>query len=346
MQKFTYIIFSCLILFITSCQTVIDGFDLPYQERLVVTSFISPQDTIIEVKVSKTARTTGTFFFDQPRIGFDIEGNYIPLEGVTIEMSDGQRTVIIPLSEITYPKSLGNTSQTQVQIIFAKRKGYFLKTKDFPILAGRSYSLVARANNFPTATASCIVPQRTLIPSDYQIIGGERIDSVLSGFSTIGGTSNRNYALTKPFDVLIKDYPSERNFYTVAYYTRSTFENKNPQGITNINIIAKQEPYSDFIADNRRDGQILNFIKARIPIGYTNFSEDQNFQTPKSVTLLIHLAVTDEPYYQYLKSISASDMIDNNNPFSEPVLTYTNVQGGLGVFAAFNTTAVTFELLK
>ena len=66
----------------------------------------------------------------------------------------------------------------------------------------------------------------------------------------------------------------------------------------------------------------------------------------KKNTLLIYVAVVDKPYYQYLKAISASGKIDNDDPFSEPVLTYTNVQGGLGVFAGFNTTATTIDLLK
>lgn len=351
MQKLTYILFSCLIFILISCQTIVEGVDLPYQERLVITSFISPQDTLIEVKVSKTMPTTGKFYYNKPREGFDQEGNYLPLEGVTIQISDGQRTVIIPLSEITYSKQLSPDPKKQGQIEYAKRKGYFLKTKDFPIVAGKTYSLVVKAPNLFTATASCQIPPKNLTASDYQIAGGDRIDSVVTGYSSSGVSgggiaSNRSYTLVKPFTVVIKDFASEENFYTVAYYTRNRYEFKDPKGVSLTNIVVRQEPYSDFISDYKRDGAFLEFIKAKIPVGYYNSNQSQNSQIPKSITLLVHIAVIDKPYYQYIKAILASGKIDNNDPFSEPVLTYSNVQGGLGVFAGFNTTATTIDLLK
>ena len=347
MQKLTYFLFSCLILTVMSCQTIVEGVDLPYQERLVITSFISPQDTIIEVKVSKTTPTTGKFYYNKPREGFDQEGNYLPLEGVTIEMSDGQRTVNVPLSEITYPKQLSSDPKKQGQIEYAKRKGYFLKTKDFPIVAGKSYSLIAKAPNLPTATALCNIPLRKLTTSDYQIIGGDRIDSVLNSYTSSGGVvSNRSYILTKSFTVVIKDFASEENFYTIAYYTRRKYEYKDPKDVVTTSIIVNQEPYSDFISDYKRDGGLLEFMKAKFQVGYYSANQSQNSQTPRSITLLINVAVIDKPYYQYLKAISASGKVDSEDPFAEPVLTYTNVQGGLGVFAGFNTTAVTIDLLK
>ena len=331
-----------------SCQTVVEGVELPYQERLVITSFISPQDTIIEVKVSKTTPTTGKFYYNKPREGFDQQGNYLPLEGVTVEISDGQRTVNIPLIEVTYPKQISSDPKKQGQIEYAKRKGYFLKTKNFPIVAGKSYSLVAKAPNLPTATASCNIPLRKLTASDYQIIGGDKIDSVLTGSGSSGSTggvvtSNRFYTLVKPFTVIIKDFASEENFYTIAYYTLSVYDRKDA---VIPSIIVNQEPYSDFISDYKRDGGMLEFIKAKIPVGYYSTNQSQNSQTSRGISLLIYVAVVDKPYYQYLKTISASNKIDNDDPFSEPVLTYTNVQGGLGVFAGFNTTVIPISLLK
>ena len=325
-----------------------EGVDLPYQERLVITSFISPQDTIIEVKISKTTPTTGKFYYNKPRQGFDQDGNYLPLEGVTIEISDGQRTVNVPLSEITFPKQLSSDPKKQGQIEYAKRKGYFLKTKDFPIVAGKSYSLIAKAANLPTATASCSIPLRKLTSSDYQIIGSDKIDSVLTSYSisSNGVKSNQSYSLNKSIIVKIKDFIAEENFYTVAYYTRNRYEYKDPKDVVFTSIIINQEPYSDFISDYKRDGGLLEFIKAKFPVGYYSTNQNQNSQTPRSITLLINVAVIDKPYYQYLKAISASGKIDNDDPFSEPVLTYTNVQGGLGVFAGFNTTAVTIDLVK
>jgi len=46
----------------------------------------------------------------------------------------------------------------------------------------------------------------------------------------------------------------------------------------------------------------------------------------------------DVHYYKYHKSLSSNN---EDNPFAEPTLIYTNINGGLGVFAAYNKTMVT-----
>jgi hypothetical protein len=56
---------------------------------------------------------------------------------------------------------------------------------------------------------------------------------------------------------------------------------------------------------------------------------------PKPYWLLATLAVTDQHYYWYHRSVYQQQTSDGN-PFAEPALIYTNMQGGLGVFAAFN----------
>jgi Domain of unknown function (DUF4249) len=347
MQKLTYILLSFSIFILSSCETLVENVDLPYQERLVVTSFISPQDSIIEVKVSKTSPTIGKFYYNQPREGFDREGNYLPLEGVTIEISEGQKTVIIPLSQMTYPSFIKrSTTSINSEIVYTSRKGYFLKTKDFPIVAGRTYNITAKAANLPTASASCTIPQKKLTATDYQIIGSDRIDSVRSAYSVSNGViTARSYSLNKPFTIQIKDFGLEENFYTVAYYTRNVYENKDQKGnIIAPTIATNQEPYSDFISDYKRDGTLLEFKKAKIPIGYYYIDQSQYQPSPKLITLLIHVAVIDKPYYQYSQAIIKSGSVNNDDPFSEAVLTYTNVQGGLGVFAGYNTTPIEIKL--
>jgi hypothetical protein len=351
MQKLIYILLSFSIFILSSCETLVENVDLPYQERLVVTSFISPQDTIIEIKVSKTSPTTGKFYYNQQGSGGTYYGessNYKPLEGVNIEISEGQRTVVIPLSQMSYPSFIKNsTTSTSSEIQYITRKGYFLKTKDFPIVAGRTYNITAKAPNLPIASASCTVPQKKLTATDYQIIGSDRIDSVRASYtiSSNGVISNQNYSLNKPFTIQIKDFVSEENFYTVAYYTRNVYENKDSKGnIIAPTIATNQEPYSDFISDYKRDGSLLEFKKAKIPVGYYYSGQTQYQPSPKSITLMIHVAVIDKPYYQYSQAVIKSGGVNNDDPFSEAVLTYTNVQGGLGVFAGYNTTPIEIKL--
>ena len=355
MQKITYILISLSVLIITSCSTIVENVDFPYEERLVISSFISPQDTLIEVKVAKTKPVTGTFSQNEGSYSFGELSAYKPLEGVMIEISDGQKTVVVPYTEITYPRQIGSTPQTQGQTEYAKRKGYFLNTKIFPILAGKTYNLSAKFPNIPVATASCTIPKRALTNLDYQVIGGTKIDSVQQGYGTNNGVVvSRYYNLMKPFTVLIKDFPSEENFYSIAYFTRTEIQYKDFQGnpnnppITLTRLTVNQEPFSDFISDYKKDGSQLEFRKARFSIGYynTDISQNKYNSITKSSILKIYIAVTDKAYYQYTKAVAKSEGINSDDPFSEPVLTYTNVQGGLGVFAGFNTTVITIDLLK
>jgi hypothetical protein len=349
MKKLIYILLSCVIFTFVSCQTLLEDVNLPYQEQLVVTSFISPQDTIIEVKVSKTSPTVGKFSTIQPSSGGISSGDlnsYRPLNGVSIEISDGTRKVAIPLSEERYPSFIKtNTATNSLEVQYAVRKGYFLKTKDFPIVAGKTYTLTAKYANLPPVTALCTVPQRKLTSNDFQIIGNDKIDSVRFSYSSSSsGITNESYTLNKPFVVRVKDFLGEENFYTVAYYSRSLFENKDQKGNVIPYFTSYQEPYSDFIRDYKRDGETLEFIKAKIPIGYYYSNQNQNQSNSKSIMLQIHVAIIDKPYYEYAKSITKSGSINNDDPFSEAVITYTNVQGGLGVFASYNNTVTEFKL--
>ena len=348
MQKLTYILCSLSVFVLVSCQTLVENVTLPYQERLVINAFVSPQDTIVEVKVSKTSPVVGTFSQNY----YFNDNTYQPIEGVTIEISDGQRRVNVPLQSISYPQNIDQNGKT----VYAIKKGYFLKTKDFPFIAGKTYNLTASAANLPTVTASCTIPQKRISSSDYQILGLSSIDSVQSGYGTTSSPTGakinyRTFNLYKRLTVLVKDFASEENFYTIAYYTRNVLENKDAKGNIITTIESRQQHTKDLISDYKQDGALLQFKKVNFFVDY--YSEDPsqnqynnyNNYTPKRITLLIHIAVIDKAYYQYLQSININNAgVDNGNPFAEPVLTYSNIQGGLGVFAGFNTTPIELVL--
>lgn len=61
------------------------------------------------------------------------------------------------------------------------------------------------------------------------------------------------------------------------------------------------------------------------------------------ITLHAYLLHTDEHYFLYHRSVRNASY-SQDNPFAEPVLVYTNVEGGLGVFAAYNRTTQVVKL--
>ena len=332
---------------IWSCETLLDNVALPYEERMVVQAFISPQDTLLEVKISKTRPVTGTFPADQ----FYGSQVYKPLAGATIEISDGVRKANFTLQTITNPQST-EYDQNAGKLVTQTRTGYFLKTKDFAIVAGKTYTLNAKAPNLPDASATCTIPERSLIESkDFTVIKGN-VDTVQNGGSYVNGVLKyRNYYLSKRFDVKVNDVANQENYYAVAYYTQKFSQYKDVRTSTLVNqYTINQEPYSDFISDYRQDGKVLNFLKAGINLGY--YSEDpsqqNNVNLPKIISnnLSVFVAITDKAYYLYNKSVSSGNRVGNDNPFAEPVLTYSNIDGGLGVFAGYNMTRVDVDLLK
>lgn len=346
MKNLKYILLIFPILTTFSCTTLLEDIKLPYEERLVIQSFISPKDTLLEVKLSKTSPATGTF----------IQGNYNntewgkPFNGAIIEISDGEKKGIFQFQTFTVPRATVGDPATGNQVPLT-RSGYFLKTKDFPIVSGHTYILTAKVPNLPDVSATCTIPNRQLIDGkDLIILKSNTIDSVQNGYSSSSSPSgvitNRYYNLIRRFDVTVQDSPSEENFYAVAYYTREVFQLKDPKGNIITQINNNQQYFSDFISDLKLDGMLLNFKKANIPI--SSYSTYPNSTNPKSISnvLSIYVAITDKPYYQYNKALSSSGGINNDDPFSEAVLTYTNINGGLGVFAGYNMTRVDVDLLK
>jgi Domain of unknown function (DUF4249) len=347
MQKLKYIFSTLFILSIWSCDTIVDDVVLPYEERLVIQSFISPQDTLLEVRVSKTKPVTGTFTSDQ----FYGNGTYKPLVGAIIEISDGQKKASFKLQTVTNPAGT-EYDQSTGKIITQTRTGYFLRTKDFPIIAGRTYTLTAKAPNLPEVSAICTVPNKTLIYTlDINVIKGN-LDTVQSGGSYVNGVLKyRYYYLTKRIDVNVKDVANEENFYAVAYYSQKVTQYKdNSTGKIQTQYIYNQEPYTNFITDYRQDGKVLNFIKTGVNFGYytDDPSQPNNPNQPKTIShnLSIFVAITDKAYYQYNKTVVGNGGLNDGNPFAEPVLTYTNINGGLGAFGGYNMTKIDVDLLK
>jgi hypothetical protein len=62
------------------------------------------------------------------------------------------------------------------------------------------------------------------------------------------------------------------------------------------------------------------------------------------IAIRAYLLSTDEAYFRYHRTLNQQRKSSADDPFSEPVLIYSNLTGGLGVFAAFNRTEVRIEL--
>ncbi|MBS9768529.1 MAG: DUF4249 domain-containing protein [Flavobacteriaceae bacterium] len=119
----------------------------------------------------------------------------------------------------------------------------------------------------------------------------------------------------------VNDNPTEENFY-IAQATAYNDENS----------VIQQRNY--IFSDKNKNGK--NIVAKPKNTSYS-------YQDAPIAKIKITLFSVDKSYYDYAKSIN-SQMDNDDNPFSDPSVIVSNIQGGLGVFGAYTTLTKTVEI--
>jgi hypothetical protein len=193
------------------------------------------------------------------------------------------------------------------------RLGYAIRSSDIQIREGKTYTLRVWKSTGLSVEASCTVP--------FKRIFDLKVDTVRSS-SDIPGT--KYYTV----NVLFTDIAGEENNYRLVCY--QIYYYPVPRKLTNIHILT--EPDKEFFDDRGKDG-----IRSSIELGKSAISpaDDSSF-------LKIYLLNLDKPYYNYYKSINK--YVSGEDLFTEPVPVYSNVKGGLGVFASYTIDSLIFRM--
>jgi hypothetical protein len=275
------------------CEKEVKNIKIPQASpKLVINAFISPQDTLIRVSVTKSAPVLG-----KTQLTFE------DIKDATVILSDGFSSITL---EYNPPQSI-------------REQLYRAEAKDFPIIAGKTYFLKVTNPEGLQAEASCTVPftQNTTLEVDVDSMDSE-------------------YGVGKTYTMEMKwqDTPGEVNYYRYSAEVKSVYKPSPNQA--NINYYPVYFDQSlQYLSDNRLDGTIFTTSPTSFTGGYFgNINYD-------SLELRCYLLNTDEHYYRYHQSIRNSNV---DNPFAEPGPIYSNVRGGLGVFAAYNQSVVTLQL--
>ena len=157
-MKTIYSLLVVMLLVLASCNSLVREVSpdrIPVATaKLVVHSYISPQDTVLTVLVETPSAVIGQ--------QINNNGNRRSLSTATVSLSDGSRTVRLPYS--------------------AKDFLYRIASRELPIVAGATYTLTVSAPNFPTATAQCTVPS-PVKPTEI------RVDSINGRANGLPGTT-------------------------------------------------------------------------------------------------------------------------------------------------------------
>ncbi|MBO0931401.1 DUF4249 domain-containing protein [Fibrella aquatilis] len=272
--------------------------------KLVVHSYISPQDTVLAVSVELPKAVIGQ------RPVYNGYQYRRPFALATVDLADGARTVRLVYS--------------------AKDELYRAPISSLPIVAGRTYTLtVSTPYDYPSIKASCTVPV-PVAPSSIQL------DSI---YENQYGQNQMRYISRLRW----QDPAGQANYYKVvgqAFRTQKQpiYNAKPPRDtvITNTETIYFQN--SSLFSDKGIDGE--QFISPKAD--YANYNGSSNSGLVQ-LRVVMTLNSVDENYYRYHDAIDRQQTA-NDNPFAEPVLLPSNIQNGLGCFGAFNQASLTVKV--
>lgn len=208
--------------------------------------------------------------------------------------------------------TLSNGTQTVKLIPDSFLTGVFkISAKNFKVESGKTYYLSVNTFDGKKAEANCTIPSSVVDTTSisYQLVSGS--------------ISNMNTS----YLISWKDIPNQVNYYAV--YTISEL-----QDLTKKTAEISNERYQHTIDDVERDGQFLGTPQSFLLSKPNYVAKDRLY--------IWHIQVlnTDIHFYKFHKDYEIAKQADEN-PFSEPVMLYSNIKGGFGVMAGY-TKAVTY----
>jgi hypothetical protein len=138
------LIFILLLSIITACESELSSIEIPDENKFVVESYISPQDTILSVRVGNT----------NPVIG-KVSKEFKVVSNASVKMGNGSKTV---------------------NLLYEKDGYYRISAKQLAIIKGQKYTLQVSTPDGRTVTSECTIPLTT-IDAQKVIIDVQSINS-------------------------------------------------------------------------------------------------------------------------------------------------------------------------
>lgn len=184
---------------------------------------------------------------------------------------------------------------------------YFVEATDFPIESGLSYRLEVEGEG-RSVFATCTVPQE-VTPFTHELREVSKSDATHEvKMRWQGAIDTESYYYTEAF----VGEPSNFTYFNNGIYLEAPYHQDAAKNG------ALMQWRRDFYLD-------IDNIKANYP----------------DTKLNLRLFTTDHNFYNYFKTV---DRYEGDDPFSEIIVTHTNITGGLGIFAAYQLNEMEAEL--
>jgi hypothetical protein len=210
-------------------------------------------------------------------------------------------------------------------------------TSNVKPVVNKLYEITVMASGLPTAKASSKIP----IPVP---ISKFEIDSTYLKEVIEIRKQNPNYTIdfnkSVPCKVTFIDPPGEKNFYDLQLHFEYTTSAKDESGQL---IFTKRVEDIPVVDEN---GASVNMLTTDTEFNRASYSMD--FNIPLAVFLsevdriYISLLTLNSAYFNYLHTYDLQNtaIVD---PFAQPVIVFSNIKNGAGIFAGFSTSILTLS---
>ena len=273
--------------------------------KLVVSGFLSPQDTVLAIKLTRSNTVVGD--------SISLLQTNNDITDATVTLSDGSKSV-----KLTYVTVHPTDSTVQTY--------YRASARLLPIVTGRTYSLSVLTANGQRASSSCTIPAP--------------VKPTAVAFDSL--TQNQGRSLSRRYFVKAfwTDPAGQANYYQVAGYFRYQSRLNQPGNFP----LTIDDDNRGLFSDEGLDGTTMVSGRAFLTATTFSANESTNFYDQyRTASVTVNLMSVDQAYYQFQTAAIRQRRV-RNNPFAEPVLIPSNITGGLGCFAGYNNSTITLRL--
>jgi hypothetical protein len=266
--------------------------------RKIASDVIPPefkQKLVINAFVSPDKQDNDVFVSSNIKRFGEVTGYYEPFGNISLFIQENSKEILFD----TLRRDYNGT-------------GYNFFIKNFQFKEGMTYDLKVVSDLGLEAEATCKIPEKR----DFKIM----VDTSYRKTTDEHG-SNISILTAK---IRIADPPGEANYYRILYL----YEVYWPDGSV-FRGTERNDWQNDHVkSDAGQDGEKFVLRSIEFQPEYLDHPV-----TRDSAFLRIYLLSTDKPYYDFHKSLENFSLGDA--PFTEPSFIYSNVKGGLGIFASY-----------
>ena len=302
--------FLLLILTLTACQEALVDINVDdHTPSLVVGGLFAPNETMV-IKLTRSVSVAESIRFRD----FDVEdANVAIYEGTTLvdqlifrdQLDDGG----VPINDW----------------------GAYYSSAGFTPDQGKTYSLVVDAPGFETIRATTTIPEAVAIESfNVEEVAFQTINrplTVAANLSFSDDPAEKNYYAVEVLgNVLIGEWYDDDGELVMVYDSSSV--NIKATLPDKIDFEAEVDPFTDnilYLSDDAFNGERLS-----LDLSLGLITDIELYSSFKAQ--LKHIT---EEHYLYATTAQLQEQETSDNPFSQPVQVFGNIENGLGIFAGF-----------